>query len=84
MSSSYLTMPSKDFSAHLREAGVPEQYLYLSQIQPGDFDGSVSFTFHTPLFDESIKLVGIVSGTWDWYSRLSELADTLPRYTRLP
>lgn len=57
-------MPTKDFRMDLRDASTPKQFTHLSRVQPGDYDGSISFDFHDSDSNTNIEFQVVVSGKW--------------------
>lgn len=63
-------MPTKHFRADLREAHAPHRYPHLSQIKPGEYEGSISFNFYHAELDIAIEFQVVISGMWIFYQRL--------------
>lgn len=55
-------MPRKDFQGHLAQASVPGIFPRLSDIGPGDDDGSILFTYTAPLSNKRVDIQATVSG----------------------
>ncbi|KAJ5726366.1 uncharacterized protein N7483_007723 [Penicillium malachiteum] len=59
-------MPTKRFRSDLQEAAVLDQHPHLSQIKPGDYEGSISFNFHQPESETEIEFQVVVSDASDY------------------
>ncbi|KAJ5613529.1 hypothetical protein N7528_007183 [Penicillium herquei] len=59
-------MPTKRFRSDLQEAATVDRYPHLSQIKPGDYEGSISFRFHQPESDTEIEFQVVVSDASDY------------------
>ncbi|KAI9933588.1 hypothetical protein ASPWEDRAFT_116048 [Aspergillus wentii DTO 134E9] len=59
-------MPRKDFQRDFTQAAIPGNFPHLSAVKSGDHDGSISFTFKSPLFYDSIDFQAIVSDSSDY------------------
>ncbi|KAJ6032330.1 hypothetical protein N7540_003062 [Penicillium herquei] len=59
-------MPTKRFRSDLQEAAISDRYPHLSQIKPGDYEGSISFNFHQPEPEPEIEFQVVVSDASDY------------------
>ncbi|KAJ5999113.1 hypothetical protein N7451_006923 [Penicillium sp. IBT 35674x] len=59
-------MPTKDFRMDLRDASTPQQFLHLSRVKPGDYDGSISFGFQDSDSGTTIEFQVVVSDPSDY------------------
>ncbi|KAJ5798120.1 uncharacterized protein N7503_007416 [Penicillium pulvis] len=59
-------MPTTDFRMDLRDASTPQRFTHLSRVQPGDYDGSISFDFHDSDSGTNIEFQVVVSDPSDY------------------
>ncbi|KAJ5772170.1 hypothetical protein N7520_002699 [Penicillium odoratum] len=55
-------MPTKEFRIDLQEACLPGQFLHLSKVIPGEYDGSIAFDFHDLESDVILEFQVVISG----------------------